>query len=166
MTSRELRTRRRAEERKARKQERRQLAAVQPNDKPDLLPGIGFVSQKPLGEARHAEVNRQNAQHSTSPRTPKGKKDEAAPFSEPKIQTRCSSRNSTKHGLASGQIIIPGEDPAAFDALLSDLLAEHQPANTTEELLIAEMAQSHWLAQRAIRLQNDCSPPTVLTLSS
>jgi hypothetical protein len=33
---------------------------------------------------------------------------------------------------------------------------EPQPANTTEELLITEMAQSHWLAQRAIRLQNDC----------
>ncbi len=67
-----------------------------------------------------------------------------------------SSRNSLKHGLASGQVIIPGEDPSAFEALLAALLDEHQPAAATEELLVNEMAQSHWLAQRALRLQNEC----------
>jgi hypothetical protein len=148
MTSRELRTRRRAEDRKARKQERKQLAPAQPRaegqpkDESDPLPEIGFVSQKPADAARRAESNRQNAQSSTGPRSFEGK--------------LASSRNATKHGLAGGQIIIPGEDPAAFDALLAALLEEHQPANTTEELLITGMAQSHWLTQRAIRLQNDC----------
>jgi hypothetical protein len=53
-------------------------------------------------------------------------------------------------------LIIPGEDPAAFDALLTGLLAEHEPTNPTEELLVQEMAKSHWLAQRALRLQNTC----------
>jgi hypothetical protein len=70
-----------------------------------------------------------------------------------------SSRNSFKHGLASAQLIIPGEGSAAFDALLTDLLAEHQPANSTEQLLILEMAQSYWLTQRAIRFQNQCFAP-------
>ncbi len=89
-----------------------------------------------------AETNRQNAQHSTGPRTSTGK--------------LASSRNSLKHGLASGEVIIPGEDSSAFESLLTALLDEHQPAAATEELLVNEMAQSYWLAQRALRLQNEC----------
>jgi hypothetical protein len=95
------------------------------------------------GEAKtRRDINRANAQHSTGPRTSTGK--------------LASSRNSLKHGLASGTLIIPGEDPAAFDSLLESLLAEHQRANLTEEMLIHEMAQSFWLAQRALRFQNTC----------
>ncbi|MBV9767615.1 MAG: hypothetical protein JOZ48_22435 [Acidobacteriaceae bacterium] len=112
----------------------------------DLNPEIGFVSQRTAEPSKRAEINRANAQHSTGPRSPQGK--------------ATSSRNSLKHGLASGEIIIPGEDPAAFDALLHDLLEEHQPASPTEELLIKEMAQSYWLAQRALRFQNECFTET------
>src|SRR5271163_4374099 len=64
-----------------------------------------------------------------------------------------SSKNSFKHGLASGQIVIEGEDPAAFEALVADLEADHQPATETEALLIHDLAKFHWLADRAIRLQ-------------
>ncbi|MGI9075142.1 MAG: hypothetical protein ACR2JB_28355 [Bryobacteraceae bacterium] len=98
-----------------------------------------------LPRLTRAETNHANAQRSTGPRTSEGK--------------LASSRNSFKHGLASAQLIIPGEDPAAFDALLADLLAEHQPANPTEQLLVLEMAQSYWLTQRAIRFQNQCFAP-------
>ena len=97
------------------------------------------VTQPPQ-QADQASNRRLN--NSTGPRSPEGK--------------LASSRNSFKHGLASGQVIVPGEDSAAFEAFLDDLLAEHQPATSTEALLVQEMAQSHWLAQRAIRLQNDC----------
>ncbi len=93
-------------------------------------------------ETTRPEINRANAQHSTGPRSPEGK--------------LASSRNSLKHGLASAQLIIPGEDPADFETLLSGLLDEHQPATPTEELLVRELAQSWWLAQRALRLQNEC----------
>jgi hypothetical protein len=79
---------------------------------------------------------------STGPRTPAGK--------------LASSGNSLKHGLAAPRLIIPGENPSAFEALLADLLAEHQPASPTEELLVREIAQSWWLTQRALRFQNDC----------
>ncbi|MBV8903586.1 MAG: hypothetical protein JOZ22_08125, partial [Acidobacteriia bacterium] len=92
--------------------------------------------------ASRAEMNRANAQHSTGPRSDTGK--------------LASCRNSLKHGLASGTLLIPGEDPAAFDFLLENLLSEHQPADTTEQMLIHEMAQSFWLAQRALGLQNEC----------
>ena len=116
----------------------------------DPSPTPGFVSQTSLSPAEQPEppaspraaINRANAQHSTGPSTPEGK--------------LASSRNSLKHGLASGTLIIPGEDQAAFASLLDSLLAEHQPANATEEMLIREMAQSFWLTQRALRLQNEC----------
>jgi hypothetical protein len=64
-----------------------------------------------------------------------------------------SSRNSFKHGLASGRILIEGEDPAAFEALVADLEADYQPATETEALLVHDLAKFHWLADRAIRLQ-------------
>jgi hypothetical protein len=79
---------------------------------------------------------------STGPRTPAGK--------------LASSGNSLKHGLAAPRLIIPGEDPAAFETLLAALLGEHLPATPTEELLVHEIAQSWWLMQRALRFQNDC----------
>ncbi len=100
---------------------------------------IGFVSQN---KPSRAEINRANAQFSTGPTS--------------KIGKFASSRNSTKHGLASGTILIPGEDSVAFQSFLNDLLDEHNPATPTERLLVEELAQSHWLTQRAIRFQNDC----------
>jgi hypothetical protein len=86
-------------------------------------------------------ANQANAQHSTGPATEEGK--------------ARSARNNFRHGLASGQIIVPGEDPAEFEALAEDLFNEHQPATTTEENLVLSMAQHFWLGQRAIRLQNE-----------
>jgi hypothetical protein len=109
-------------------------------------PDAGFVSQNAsTSKPSRAEINRQNAQYSTGPRTRDGK--------------LAASRNSLKHGLASGTLLIPGEDAAAFEALRDALLGEHQPATETEELLTEEMAQSFWLSQRAIRLQNECFTP-------
>jgi len=64
-----------------------------------------------------------------------------------------SSRNSFKHGLASGQILIEGENPDAFDSLVADLENDYQPATETEALLVHDLAKFHWLADRAIRLQ-------------
>jgi hypothetical protein len=86
-------------------------------------------------------ANQANAQHSTGPLTEEGK--------------ARSARNNFRHGLASGQLIVPGEDPADFEALAQDLFNEHQPATPTEENLVLSMAQHFWLGQRAIRLQNE-----------
>jgi hypothetical protein len=86
-----------------------------------------------------AEINRANAQHSTGPKTTEGK--------------AASSENSFKHGLYSSQLVIPGEDPAALDALKTDLRAEHQPANTTEELLVNEIAEHYWRIRRYRRME-------------
>ncbi|MDQ6678296.1 MAG: hypothetical protein M3Z09_13500 [Acidobacteriota bacterium] len=76
---------------------------------------------------------------STGPRTEAGK--------------AASSQNALRHGLASGAILIPGEDPAEFQTLEQALFEQHQPANATETLLVADLAKHHWLKDRALRLQ-------------
>jgi hypothetical protein len=81
-----------------------------------------------------AEINRENAQHSTGPRTLEGKAN--------------SSQNAFQHGLYSKLLVIPGEDPAELDALKTDLRAEHDPVNTTEEILVNEMAEQFWRIRR------------------
>ncbi len=65
-----------------------------------------------------AEINRENAQKSTGPKTEEGKAK--------------SSQNRFKHGVYSKQVVAPGEDPAELDELRGKLRDEHQPANTTE----------------------------------
>jgi hypothetical protein len=81
-----------------------------------------------------AETNRANSQHSTGPVTPAGK--------------AASSRNSFKHGLYSKALMYPGENPAELDALKADLRRDHQPANTTEEIVVNEMAEHFWRIRR------------------
>ncbi len=80
--------------------------------------------------------------HSTGPRTAEG--------------LARSSQNARKHGLSSPTFIfvmMPGEDPHEWVELIDDLNQEFQPATRTERILVNDMAQSHWLTQRAINLQ-------------
>ena len=52
------------------------------------------------------EANRKNAQRSTGPKTPEGK--------------ARSSKNALKHGLTSEELILPGENPEAYDARMDE----------------------------------------------
>jgi hypothetical protein len=154
VTGRQLRRQRREAERKARKLEYQKnrgagsLAAAPaaqpgPPDEPAL-----FSEAKTQNEpALLSEAKIQERSGPTGPRSREGK--------------AISSGNSLKHGLASGRLIIPGEDPADFEALLNDLIAEHAPATETEYLLVQQMAQSWWLTQRAIRLQGQAFTETL-----
>jgi len=168
MTGRELRKQRREAERKAKKLEYQQnrlaaepcgagslagepvarpasetSAALPPN--PELLDEFTAGEQSEMMALR-ARVHARTKPGPTGPRSPEGK--------------TMSSGNSLKHGLASGRVIIPGEDPAEYEALLQELLSEHAPATETEQLLVQQMAQSWWLTQRAIRLQNQAFTET------
>jgi hypothetical protein len=80
------------------------------------------------------EINRENAQKSTGPKTAEGK--------------AASSKNAFKHGIYSKFACIPGEDPEKLDALREDLRAEHQPASITEEMLVDELAHHFWRIKR------------------
>ncbi len=85
-------------------------------------------------KSKRAVANRANAQKSSGPKTEQGK--------------AAASQNSFKHGLYSKALIIPGEDPALFEALRTDLAAEHRPVGLTEELLVDEVAQHYWRMKR------------------
>jgi hypothetical protein len=82
-------------------------------------------------------ANRENSLRSTGPVTPEGK--------------AVSSRNSYRHGLTSKQIVLPGEDPAEFDALRESLFQLYAPANDTEHTLTEEIAAGSWRLARARR---------------
>src|SRR5581483_7473820 len=99
-----------------------------------------LAGKQQISEAKLV-ANRANAEKSTGPKSEEGK-------------TR-SSRNAFKHGLYSQQLVLPGEDAAALDALKADLRAEHQPTNKTEEILVNELAEQYWRLRRARRLEAD-----------
>ncbi|HSU57678.1 MAG TPA: hypothetical protein VLI55_00075 [Bryobacteraceae bacterium] len=84
-------------------------------------------------------ANRANAQLSTGPTSEEGK--------------AASSKNNLRHGFTGAFAILPWEKQEEFETLLGELRAEHQPATITEILLVEKMAQSYWLSQRAIKLQ-------------
>jgi len=85
------------------------------------------------------EANRQNAQHSTGPSTPEG---------------RAAVRlNGLKHGLCAETIVVPGEDPAAFEAMLDAYRAEYQPATPSAEFLVRQVAMADWRLLRLHRIE-------------
>jgi hypothetical protein len=86
-------------------------------------------------------ANRANAQHSPGPQTEAGKER--------------SSQNSYKHGLTSSKIVLPGEDPAEYDAFRADILEQYQPANATEQILAEELAAAGWRLNRSRAVETE-----------
>jgi hypothetical protein len=88
---------------------------------------------------RQLNANRQNAQKSTGPRTPQGK--------------RISAQNAASHGLRSACVLIASDDPAQYQAHHAALMDELAPVGATEYLLADRIAALHWQLQRATGLQ-------------
>jgi hypothetical protein len=86
-------------------------------------------------------ANQANSQKSSGPVTDEGKAK--------------SSRNRLSHGFASSTRFIEGENPEQFNALLNDLIDEHQPATPTQQILVEMMAHNRWISLRAARIQGD-----------
>jgi uncharacterized protein YjcR len=74
------------------------------------------------------DANRRNAQLSTGPKTQEGK--------------AAVSRNALKHGFRSDiyKTMLQDESAEAYDELLADLIAEHQPQTLAEESYVERMA--------------------------
>ena len=165
MTPRQLR---RAAERHQRKAERKAASPLTPQPSAAAEPPLQGLTQNlnakgltlefmqdetstrttPISEARQA-ASRENGSHSRGPKT---------------AETRATSaQNHTTHGLArhiNGTFqLLTSEDPAAFETFKQSLTAEHLPTTETECLLVNTMAESHWLAERAQRLQHTCLDP-------
>ena len=80
-------------------------------------------------------ANRVNAQRSTGPRTAAGK--------------ATASANALRHGLRSERVVLPGEDPRAFDAWRLALIEELQPARVLEWLAVDRIVTLAWRLRRA-----------------
>jgi hypothetical protein len=118
------------------RKERRQLAARRAAA--EKHPTSSHEADAPAPEPL-ASALPETPSHSIGPRSPEGK--------------AISSQNALKHGLASGTLFIPGEDPAEYDSLLKSLLHDQSPVGENEALLVRDMATATWLKDRAIRLQ-------------
>ena len=75
-------------------------------------------------------ANCENAMLSSGPKTHEGK--------------QASSRNATRHGLTSTQIVIPGEDAAAYEELREGMLNSYRPVNEAERMLVDQIAANAW----------------------
>jgi len=79
-------------------------------------------------------ANRANAQKSTGPRTDAGKS--------------ASRFNALQHGLDAQSVIIPGEDPAEYDALAAGYRDEFRPASPSETFHVDTMIRADWNKRR------------------
>ena len=85
-------------------------------------------------------ANRENAQHSTGPRTPEGKKR--------------SSLNATRHGLTGQVIVMPYEDLEAYNAFVERYIDGLTPHNEPEKQLALDMANTIWKLNRASSIES------------
>ena len=92
-----------------------------------------------MATAAQIAANRLNAQKSTGPRTPEGKS--AARF------------NALKHGVDAVTIVIPGEDPAAYEALAADYYERFRPQSAVEEFHVDTLIRSDWQKRRLQRAE-------------
>ena len=92
-----------------------------------------------MASVRQIAANRRNAQKSTGPKTAAGK--------------ARAAKNRRSHGFYSADIVLAGENPEEFEALLAELEAEFQPATPTERHLVHTIAACRWRLHRIVRLE-------------
>ena len=83
------------------------------------------------------EANRRNSLKSTGPRSDDGK--------------ARSAMNALKHGLTAEQIVLPNEDPEAYDALRQKWLDDYPDADAGQLALIEIAVRNIWMLDRAAR---------------
>jgi len=86
-------------------------------------------------------ANRANAQKSTGPRSVEGKS--------------ASRFNALKHGIDAASIVIPGEDPADYDALVTQYHREYQPQSASESFHVDTMIRADWQKRRLQNVEAD-----------
>ena len=59
-----------------------------------------------------------------------------------------SSRNSTKHGIYSPTVVLPGESEFEFNVLKQQLIDEYSPRGTTQLTLVNDLAVLIWKKRR------------------
>ena len=92
-----------------------------------------------MSAAAQALTNKENAQHSTGPRTEQGK--------------RASSLNALRHGLTSQTVVLPTEDAEAYALLQSTIQSDLAPNGIAEEILAQTIADTQWRIERARNME-------------
>lgn len=92
-----------------------------------------------MATAAQITANQLNAQHSTGPRTAKGK--------------ARSSQNATRHGLATPFDTVPADDLQTFQHLLRDYTREFEPRGCHQQFLVRQMALARTRLERIERLE-------------
>jgi hypothetical protein len=110
-------------------------AEITPEPQPVAVP-----APKPQISQAQLSANKNNAQHSTGPKTEAGK--------------RASSCNAVKTALTGMTILLPTDDVAAYEKLGQKLIAQHQPANYAEELLVQSLIDTEWRLRRIPSLES------------
>jgi hypothetical protein len=97
------------------------------------------ITVAPANSQKRIDANRRNAKKSTGPRTPEGKSR--------------SRFNGLKHGLTATVPVIPGEDPAVYEARLEAMIESSPPRNQVELDLLGRVAATTWSLERAARAE-------------
>jgi hypothetical protein len=92
-----------------------------------------------MATTEQTDANRQNAQHSTGPRTPEGK--------------AASRFNALKSGIDSQAQIITGEDPANLDALVAEYQQRFDTSAPECRMLVDTLISCEWLFRRLNRAE-------------
>ena len=87
-----------------------------------------------MATTAQSAANKANAQQSTGPVSPEGK--------------ATSARNRLTHGFHSATVVLPSDDPAEYESLLTELSEHFAPTNLTETRLVREMVDAEWRLRR------------------
>jgi hypothetical protein len=94
-----------------------------------------------MSTPNRAEINRENAQHSTGPKTAEGKSR--------------SSLNALRHGLTGQIVVMPTEDLQAYQLHLESFTDEYHPKGATEAHLVQALADTSWRLNRVAALETN-----------
>ena len=86
-------------------------------------------------------ANRANAQKSTGPRSVEGKS--------------ASRFNALKHGIDAAAVVIPGEDPAAYEVLAAEYRRDFRPQSPSETFHVDTMIRADWMKRRLQLVEAD-----------
>jgi len=92
-----------------------------------------------MATAAQITANRANAQKSTGPRTVEGKS--------------ASSLNALKHGADSASLLLPGEDPAQYQRLVSEYNRDIRPDGALEQFQVDTLVRTDWQRRRLQRIE-------------
>jgi hypothetical protein len=93
-----------------------------------------------MSSKKKIDANQRNAQCSTGPRTPTGK--------------RTSSRNSRKHGLFSRELLLADEDKREFEKLRRELTQQMPPQTALQQIALDQIATCSWRCTVALRVES------------